>query len=185
MNTSASTKLLIIMASTRQGRLGEPITNWLVDVASSQGSFDIDVADLKQINLPSIAEPEMPATGKYSLPSTKAWAARVAAACAVVVVCPEYNHSFPGALKIALDTLGPEWRGKPMGMIYYGALAGGGRAQVALQPVLNILGIKVLPGAVNFPNAWQHLTSNGQFEPGEAAAGRVVALLDSLAAATS
>ena len=37
---------------------------------------------------------------------------------------PEYNHGVPGAFKNAVDSLGPEWVGKAVGFVSYGADGG-------------------------------------------------------------
>jgi chromate reductase len=74
---------------------------------------------------------------------------QVVAADGFVISTPEYNHSFPGALKNALEWL----HGKP-GLLEDKPVAiistspghtGGIHAQRALRPVLESLGAKVLP----------------------------------------
>jgi len=52
-----------------------------------------------------------------------------------VFVTPEYNHSFPAALKNAIDYLYAEWQHKPAGTVSYG-ITGGVRAVEALRLVL-------------------------------------------------
>jgi NAD(P)H-dependent FMN reductase len=53
--------------------------------------------------------------------------------CAVVT--PEYNHSFPGQLKNALDTVYAPWGYKPVGFVSYGGFAAGARAVEQLRLV--------------------------------------------------
>lgn len=43
-------------------------------------------------------------------------------------VTPGYNHSFPAALKNALDYLFVEWADKPAGLVSYGEVSAGLRA---------------------------------------------------------
>ena len=38
-----------------------------------------------------------------------------------IFVTPEYNHSVPGPFKNAFDSIGPEWQGKTVGFVSYGA----------------------------------------------------------------
>ena len=59
--------------------------------------------------LPLLDEQAHPRLGTYAHEHTRAWAATVDAADAVVVVTPEYNHSFPASVKNALDFLYNEW----------------------------------------------------------------------------
>ncbi len=78
-------------------------------------------------------------------------AGQIAAADAVVIATPEYNQSFPGALKNALDWVSrvPEkpWRDKPVAIMSAAAgRAGGARAQYALRLALNPFQPRLLTG---------------------------------------
>ena len=53
-------KLLIVIASVREGRIGKPIADWFVERAAEHGGWDIEVADLKEIALPLHDEPHHP-----------------------------------------------------------------------------------------------------------------------------
>lgn len=59
---------------------------------------------------------------------------RIGAADAFVVVTPEYNHSYPGPLH-AIDSVGEQWRAKPVGFVSYGGVSGGLRAVEPLRVV--------------------------------------------------
>src|SRR4051812_15701392 len=91
--------LLIIIASTRPGRVGLPVGEWIRDRALAHGAFNVEVADLAEINLPFMDEPHHPRLGNYVHQHTKDWSARVAAADAVIFVTPEYNYGFTAPLK--------------------------------------------------------------------------------------
>ena len=41
--------LLVIIASTRPGRVGKPIGDWFVERARDHGGFDVAVADLLEL----------------------------------------------------------------------------------------------------------------------------------------
>src|SRR3954454_11360771 len=107
-------KLLVIVASTRPGRIGLPIGQWFCERVRSHGAFEVDFADLGEINLPLFDEPLHPRLRQYTHQHTKAWSARVEAADAFVIVTPEYNHSFPAPIKNAIDYLNHEWQHKPL-----------------------------------------------------------------------
>jgi NAD(P)H-dependent FMN reductase/GNAT superfamily N-acetyltransferase len=135
-------RVMIIVASTRPGRLGPAIADWFVgatrDKATNLG-ITIDVADLAEIGLPLLDEPEHPAGGNYVHQHTRDWSARVAAADAFVVVTPEYNFSMPATLKNAIDYLYAEWAWKPVGFVSYGNTSAGTRAvQMAKQVVTTL-----------------------------------------------
>ncbi|GLZ47838.1 FMN reductase [Actinomycetospora sp. NBRC 106375] len=141
--------LQIIVASTRPGRVGEPIARWFAEYAREHGAFDVEIVDLADVDLPMFAEPEHPRFGRYTLDSTKAFSAIIARADAFAIVHPEYNHSYNAALKNALDHLNQEWAGKPVALIGYGGVAAGARAAEALWPVL--VGLRMVPVAATVP----------------------------------
>ena len=81
--------------------------------------------------------------GKTGMPeAAAALSAQIGAADAVLIATPEYNQSFPGGLKNALDWVsrGSEkpWSDKPVAIVSAAAgRAGGARAQYALRLALN------------------------------------------------
>jgi len=145
---------MIVVASVRPGRVGLPIAKWVDEVARAHGDFEIDFADLAEINLPFMDEPSSPAKRQYTKPHTMAWSERVDAADAFIFVTPEYNHSYSPALKNALDFLMHEWNHKPVGFVSYGASAGGTRGVAALDTVLSFLGLRKVAPAVDISAVW-------------------------------
>jgi NAD(P)H-dependent FMN reductase/GNAT superfamily N-acetyltransferase len=135
-------RVLIIVTSTRPGRLGPAVANWFADATRDQATrlgVTVDIADLAEIGLPLFDEPEHPATGNYVHQHTRDWSARVAAADAFVIVTPEYNFSMPATLKNAIDYLYAEWAWKPVGFVSYGNASAGTRAvQMAKQVVTTL-----------------------------------------------
>jgi NAD(P)H-dependent FMN reductase len=172
-------KLLVVIASTRPGRIGATIADWFVGRAGEHGGFDIDVADLAELDLPLFDEPEHPASGRYVHAHTKRWSAQVAAADAVVFVMPEYNHSFNGALKNAIDYLNREWAYKPVAFVSYGGVSGGLRAVQALKPVVTQLRMVPVADGVTVPMAATMIDSAG-FHPTEVVESSAKATLDEL-----
>lgn len=76
---------------------------------------------------------------------------QIAAADAVLVVSPEYNQSFSGVLKNALDwvsrTEGSPWKGKPVVLLHAAAgRAGGARANYALRLAMAPFQPDLVPG---------------------------------------
>jgi NAD(P)H-dependent FMN reductase len=125
------TKLLIIVGSTRPGRTADTVVPWVVRSARAHGTFDVEVADLRDWPLPHFAE-HFGTIGDfndptYSDPVIKAWNNKVKEAGAFIVITPEYNHSVPGVLKNAIDTvwLSFGFRNKPVGSIGYSGGIGG------------------------------------------------------------
>lgn len=176
----ARPRLLIIVASTRPGRAGLPISEWVRAEAVAHGGFEVEVADLAEINLPFLDEPNHPRLHQYTLPHTKAWSATVAAADAFVFVLPEYNHGYTAPLKNAIDFLFREWQYKPVGFVSYGGVVGGSRAVQQLKPVLAALKMVPMVEAVPIPNFSRHLTEESRFEATDVLNDGIVAMLTEL-----
>lgn len=149
----AKPRLLVVVGSTRPGRLGLPIARWFEGVARDDGRFEVALADLAEVDLPLLDEPGHPMLGEYVHEHTKAWSATVAAADAIVLVTPEYNHGYPASIKNALDYLHGEWRDKPVGFVSYGGVSGGTRSVGQLKPVVAALRMTPVVESVIIPNA--------------------------------
>lgn len=171
--------LLIVIASTRPGRVGLAFGEWFTERAREHGGFEVAVADLAEVDLPLLDEPKHPRLGQYERAHTKAWSAQVAAADAFVFVTAEYNHSFPAPLKNALDFLHDEWRDKPVGFVSYGGVAGGTRAVQQLKPVVLALRMVPVVEAVNVP-FFPQFVENDRVVANDVMETSATALLDEL-----
>ncbi|NUU26418.1 MAG: NAD(P)H-dependent oxidoreductase, partial [Streptomycetaceae bacterium] len=109
-------RLAVIVGSNREGRFGPVVADWTIGRAEHHGGWEVDVVDLAHTKLPDVVE----VPGMSSAPEVAELAARLAAADAYLVVTPEYNHSFPAALKHAIDLFRDEWRAKAVGFVSYG-----------------------------------------------------------------
>jgi NAD(P)H-dependent FMN reductase len=125
-------KLQIIIGSTREGRNADAIVRWVKPLAEANGSFDLELLDLRDWPLPMFRE-TLATVGDmrnptYSDPLVKAWNAKIKEADAYLFITPEYNHSVPGELKNAIDSVFASYafRHKPVGCVGYsiGAAAG-------------------------------------------------------------
>jgi NAD(P)H-dependent FMN reductase len=173
-------KLMIIIASTRPGRVGLPVGRWFTARVEEQGGFDIDLVDLAELGLPFMDEPNHPRLHQYTKQHTKDWSARVEAAEAFVFVMPEYNYGFTAPLKNAIDFLSQEWQYKPVGFVTYGGIAAGTRALQLIKPVLSALKLVAVTEAVNIPFVAKSINDEGAFEPADHVEHAVPAMLKEL-----
>jgi NAD(P)H-dependent FMN reductase len=82
---------------------------------------------------------------------------------AIVIVSPEYNHSFPGLLKHVLDSCLKEYIHKAAGIVGVSAgVFGGARAIENFQPVLRELGLVSIFWDVNFGSIGRVFDANGR-----------------------
>jgi NAD(P)H-dependent FMN reductase len=173
-------KLDIIIASTRPVRVGEPIAEWFAERARAHGKFEIEVVDLKEVDLPLLDEIKHPRLAEYEHAHTKRWSASVAAADAFVFVTPEYNHGTPPALVNALDYLYREWNYKPAGFVSYGGVSAGTRAAQMTKQILTTLKVVPLVEAVAIPFFTSHMSADGKFNGTDAFDQSAKVMLDEL-----
>jgi len=160
-------QLKIIIASTREGRKGLAVAEWVFDHAKKHTAFETELIDLKQVNLPFMDEPEHPRFQRYIHQHTKNWSAKIGAADVFVFVTPEYNYGMPAPLKNAIDFLVKEWAYKPVAMVGYGGVSGGTRSIQQLKQVTNALQMFPFDGLL-LANFAKQLNDEGGFAGTEA-----------------
>jgi NAD(P)H-dependent FMN reductase len=173
------TKVLVVIASTRPGRVGKPIAEWFIEEVKKDVRFQIEVADLAEINLPFFDEPEHPVLQKYTKSHTIEWSKTVAGADAFIFVTPEYNFGAPAPLINALDFLSKEWNYKPVGFVSYGGVSGGTRSVQHIKQIVTTLKMVPLYEAINIP-FFRNNMKEGIFVPGEQQTKAVQPMMDEL-----
>jgi NAD(P)H-dependent FMN reductase len=173
------TTLLVVIASTRPGRVGPVIGRWFTQLAEEHAGFEVKVADLAELALPMMDEPHHPRVKKYTHEHTKNWSKLIDDADAFVFVMPEYNYTFTAPLKNAIDYLHGEWAYKPVGFVSYGGISAGLRAVQSLKLVLTTLSMFPLPQGVALPFVTNSIVE-GELKPDESAQGSAKMMLDEL-----
>lgn len=179
MSPDRDIDLLIIIASTRPGRIGLPVGEWITGLAKAHGGFTVRVADLATINLPFMNEPAHPVKKQYMFDHTKAWSETVEAAGAFIFVMPEYNHGVTAPLKNAIDYLTQEWGYKPVAFVSYGGVSGGLRAVQQVKQSVGALKMVAVSEAVTIPSV-ASFVHDGRFAPEERLAGAANTMLGQL-----
>ncbi len=114
---------------------------------------------------------------------------RILKADAILFAVPEYNYSFPGVLKNAIDWASrpygkSAWAGKPVAMLSTGGGLGASRAQYQLRQVLAGQGMWILPAPEVFVvNAATKFDADGRLTD-DAARGLIKQAVAGLAALT-
>ncbi|MBT1001420.1 NAD(P)H-dependent oxidoreductase [Paenarthrobacter sp. DKR-5] len=145
-------RIAVIVGSTRPGRHGRQVAEWVLDRARNRPDAEFELIDVASFELPLLDEPLPPSRGHYEHKHTKAWAKAISAYDGYVIVTAEYNHSVPGALKNALDFLYAEWNNKSVGFVSYGS-AGGTRAVEHLRTIAGELQMADVRAQVALPMA--------------------------------
>lgn len=111
-------KLGIIIASARPNRVGAHVARWVESVVDP--TWEIDRIELGEVALPAFDEVASPKSGaEKNTPHARSWATRIGALDAAVIITPQYNGSYPGALKNAVDFLWAEWNDLPVALVGY------------------------------------------------------------------
>ena len=180
-------KLQVIVGSTRPTRAADKVVPWVVNRAALHEAFETEVIDLRDWQLPmfgehmgSIGDPNDPS---YSEQIVRRWNRKIAEADAYLVITPEYNHSVPGELKNAIDSVffSFAFRNKPMAMVgYSGGIGGAIRAIEHLAQIAVEVEAAPLRSTVVLPFVDKAFTPDG--EPAEQATEvSLQILLDDLA----
>ncbi|KAH8595539.1 flavoprotein-like protein [Bisporella sp. PMI_857] len=158
----AQYKVALIICSTRQPRVGPAIASWItsaITAINSHGSSNIILTTIDLLDhplpisvsgLPPAGLPNPPPENAYSDPAVNAWSALIQSYHAFIFLTPQYNWSFPASIKIAIDHLFHEWKGKPALIVSYGT-RGGGKANGQLRQVLHGLKMNPWEGNVLLP----------------------------------
>lgn len=107
-------KITILYGAIREGRLSIRAARALERALKKSGKADVTFIDIKDYNLPVMEKrlmymddpPENLVTISNALKS----------ADGIILVTPEYNNSYSGALKNAVDYFTKEWAKKPIGI---------------------------------------------------------------------
>jgi NAD(P)H-dependent FMN reductase len=177
-------KLLVVVASVRKGRAGKKVADWFVGQAEKDARFEVDLVDLKELDLSyelPEALPSMVQNSEYEEEKDRIWAKHVNDADAVVFVSPEYNHGMPASLKNALDHLASEWKDKPTGFVGYGA-AGAPYSQAAFGLVAGWLKLDVVSARVGISEIWAAFNEDGSLNFADYYEHQAKAVLDALSA---
>lgn len=123
----------IIIGSTREGRVGPQVANWVKEIADQRHDAHYEIIDIKDFNLGLLGE-------KNQEKEIANWHEALKRLDAFIFVTGEYNHSIPASLKNALDLARDDWNNKSAGIVSYGSV-GGARAAEHLRGILGELQI--------------------------------------------
>lgn len=122
----ATVKIGIVIGSIREGRKGELVAKWVEQAFTAREGVEAEILDLKDFQVPLLTSATVPAAANrnYDSPEVTRWSQAVDSCDGFVFVTPEYNHGVPGPFKNAIDSIGPEWTGKTVAFVAYGADGG-------------------------------------------------------------
>lgn len=167
ISCTAEPRIAVVVGSNRPRRICHRIAAWVQQELRDAGLEEAGLIDLKEIGLPFLDEPDMPARGRYEHEHTIRWSALISSYDGFVFVFPQYNWGYPAVLKNALDFLYDEWADKPAGLVTYGT-RGGGLAAAQLEQVLQGLDMRPTEANVELKTDSTMLTDDGELRDGDA-----------------
>lgn len=162
-------KIKVILGSIREGRAGEKISQWLMQTLQKDSTAELSLIDLRDYPLPMFADavPPIMRQDPHPIALVQKWLDEIANADGLIIITPEYNHSFTSALKNALDYIAREAADKPVGFVSYGAFAGGARAVEQLRQVVGELRMYDVRDQVAIPTIWAAFDEAGKLQHAE------------------
>lgn len=145
----------VILGTSRKGRASAHAARLLADLLNRRVGVCSEVIDIASLPLPVDDAGEAIKDARFS--------AAIAAADGLVIVAPEYNHSFPGLLKHALDSCLNEYIHKAVGLV--GVSAGpfaGIRVVQGLLPVMRELGLVTIFWDINIGQVGKVFAADGR-----------------------
>lgn len=166
MTTPTSPRYLVFAASLRTGSLNHQLARLVADRIAQRGG-GVDLASFRTFDAPSYDQDLEEQEGIP--PQAQLFRQHLAAADALVIASPEYNASFPGGLKNAIDWAS---RFKPNPLAGKHALLlsaspsmmGGNRGLWSLRIPLEKLGVRVFPDMFSLAQADRAWTADGQLK---------------------
>ena len=155
MNELRTLNIPVILGTSRKGRASVHAARLLADLLNRRAGVSSDVIDIGSLPLPVDDAGEAIKDAAFS--------AAISAADGLVIVAPEYNHSFPGLLKHTLDSCLNEYIHKAVGLV--GVSAGpfaGIRVVQSLLPVMRELGLVTIFWDINIGQVGKVFSEDGR-----------------------
>jgi len=136
----------IILGTARKDRNSEKAANFVLGEFKKVEGVETEILDVRDYRLPATDD-------SVEQEQAKEFAKKITKADGFIIVSPEYNHGYPGELKMMLDMLYTEYNRKPVGIC---GVAGGGMGGVRVVEQLKLVAIEFqmvpIRNAVYFSN---------------------------------
>lgn len=146
----------VLLGTARPGRRSEAVARHVVEATRRRGLIS---------ELVDVAEYPVDGTGRESTStSVQRYGEIMDSADGLVIVAPEYNHGYPGELKLLLDSQYEAYARKPVGFVSVSAgLMGGARMVEQLRLVSTALRMVPVSPAVHVGEVVEALDAEGGF----------------------
>jgi len=155
MDSFRTLNIPVIIGTARKGRTSVHAARFISDLLNRRAGVSSELVDIASVPLPTDDAGEAIKDPSFS--------ATMNAADGLVIVAPEYNHSFPGLLKHALDSCLTEYIHKAVGLV--GVSSGpfaGIRVVQSLLPVMRELGLVTIFWDINIGQIGKVFSEDGR-----------------------
>ena len=136
----------VLLGTNRKERMSRFVAKWVLSEVEKRPEINTRLFDVADFHLP---HDDYGQGLKDNFPE---WRDAIIQADGLIIVSPEYNHGYPGALKGVLDLLLREYVHKAVAFVGVSAGPWGGtRVIEAMVPMVRELGLAVTFTDLNFP----------------------------------
>jgi len=147
----------VILATARTGRQSEKAARFMLQKVREAG-LESEIIDVRDFRIPATDNTE-------TSPQAQALAEKVRRADGFLIVSPEYNHGYPGELKMMLDMLFWDFARKPVGICGVSSGPwGGARMTEQLRQVCLAFHMVPTCEAVYFPRVQELFNEDGSIK---------------------
>lgn len=146
----------VILGTIREGRASEAVAHFMHTQLLALPNVQTKLIDIRTLDMPWTDE------GPALAARNQGFVDDITRADGLLIVSPEYNHSFPGSLKRVLDICLKEYEHKAAGVVGVSSgTIGGARMVEHLSTVLRYLGLSVTKTDMLFPQAKTAFSEDG------------------------
>ena len=146
--------LLILNGTGHNDSQTSKVANHLNNYLSQKGGLEVNLFDLHKVKM-KIQDEASIEIADYKQ--------AVLAADALLIVSPEYNHTFPGSLKMVMDTLYDEYKHRAVGFCGVSSgIFGGSRVVEQLVAYTRVIGLVPTQSALFVANVKEMFNEAGE-----------------------
>lgn len=163
----------VILGTARAGRQSEKVAGFILEEVKAAG-YETEMIDVRDYRIEATDKTQ-------TQPQAKKLSPEMDKADAFIIVSPEYNHGYPGELKMMLDLLYGQYAKKPVGFcgVSSGPL-GGARMVEQLRQVIVELHMVPIREALYFPFVQDLFDDKGKMKDPGSYKDRIKKFLDEL-----
>lgn len=166
--------LPVILGTAREGRRSEMVASYMEKKIRELSDLETEVLDVRNFRVSAT-------TRDKEKEVVKRFKKHIDKADGLIIVSPEYNHGYPGELKMMIDMLYKEYNQKPIGFCAVSAsFVGGARMVEQFKQVAIELQMTPIRESLFFPTVQNLFDDEGNIKDHDSYDKKVKSFLDQL-----